>query len=99
MQHTTPTKRARIVQLRELNFSFREIGQELGIDHSTALRTFKKYHQSHDFYAKESKSGCPRMFTAQDQRLAARKIRSGAISDAAQLRREDFLHASGRTVR
>jgi len=99
MTKATPTKRARIVCLRERNVPVKEIAQELHLSEDTVRRTFKRYHKSHDFYYTPPHSGRPRKFSERDTHLAVRKIRMGIYPDASKLQRDMFPNVSVRTVR
>jgi len=95
----TPTKRARIVCLRERNVPVKEIAKELDLSEETVRRTFNKYHKTHDFYYTPPCPGRPRKLSVRETRLAVRKIRMGVYPDASKLQRDLFPNVSVRTVR
>ena len=95
----TPTKKARILHMREDGSTFREIGNRLGINASTAQRNFEKLGENRDVYEPTHRSGCPRILSASGRRFCARKICSGQAQNAADLQRDYFPEASKRTVR
>lgn len=99
MCYTTPTKRARIIALRNCGLSYREIGLELGLDASTALRQFKKYGPTGQFYTEEPKSGRPHKLTDADVRYAARMITKGEASTATDVQRQLFPKIHPSTLR
>ena len=94
----TPTKKARVNQLREQKWTYRKIGQKLGLSHTTVHRVDMEYKEHHDFYHKGHKSGRPRKLDAHDRQLAARRIRSGQARNAADLQHQEFPHVSRSTV-
>lgn len=96
MCYTSPTRRARIVALRKKGETYREIGEELHLNPSTALRLFKKYGPTEDFYAETPKSGRPHKLSEADVRLAARMIVKGEASTATKVQEQQFpnIHPS-----
>ena len=100
MAPLTPTKRARVCMLRDLDDeTFESIGSLMGIDQSTASRTYRKYGQKYNFYDEPKRTGRPKKFTAADRRKAVKMIDSGAATDATDLQRRAFPDVTPRTVR
>jgi len=99
MTKATPTKRARIVCLRERNVPVKEIAKELNLSEEMVRRTFNKYHKTHDFYYTPPRPGRPRKLSVRDTCLAVRKIRMGVYPDASKLQCDLFPNVSVRTVR
>ena len=95
----TPTKRARIVNMRNHGHSYGDIAKEFGINRSTACRVFTKYAQSQNYYAPITGRGRPRKMDSKDRLLAARRIRGGFAADATDLQRQEFPDISPETVR
>ncbi|KAF9476735.1 hypothetical protein BDN70DRAFT_777010, partial [Pholiota conissans] len=95
----TPTKRVRIVALREREVPICKITADLQLSESTVRRTFNKYHETHDFYYTPPRAGRPRKLSERDCRLAGRKIRAGVYPDASHLQRELFPTISVCTIR
>lgn len=56
----TPTKRTRIVQMRDKeNMTFNQIGAELGTSESAARRNYHEVKKTGDFYYYKPHSGRP----------------------------------------
>lgn len=99
MTHCTPTKRARIVTLRNRGLKFAEISNELGLHPSTVSRNYRKFHKKRDFYRKTGGGGRPRLLTPRDLRHAERLIISGEARDGSDVRRLLFPHVGASTIR
>lgn len=71
---TTLTKRAHIVQLRELNWTFDQIGKKLSFDKSTAMHVHHKYSQHRNWYLREPRRGRPKKLSIHNAQVAVRRI-------------------------
>lgn len=55
----TPSKRGRVLQLHELNYSYREIEKITGVSKTTAQETVKR-NENHHTWESLPRSGCPK---------------------------------------
>ena len=94
----TLIKKAQVIQLRKLNWTYEKIGKELGFDKSTAQRVAKDYSRYCSYYHRKGKPGHPKKFSEYDALLAVQRIRSGQARDASDLQRKEFPHVSRQTV-
>ncbi|KAF8064147.1 hypothetical protein FPV67DRAFT_1420424 [Lyophyllum atratum] len=98
----TPTKKARILEMKAQGKPFLEIGNALGIHPTTASRNYDKLMEqgeNPDFYTKTPIPGRPRALSPHAERRAKRAITSGECSDATDVQRELFPHVDPSTVR
>lgn len=94
----TPTKKARVITLRQEDHSFDEIAERIGCSKSTAYRTWDKYHEKENYYHKTPGRGRPKALDTHDRRIACRLIRSGQSDTAADVQRDHFPEVSVRTM-
>ena len=73
----TPTKKARVIRLWKLNWTYEKIGKELGFDKSTAQRAAKDYSRYCSYYHRKGKPGRPKKLSEYDALLTVWRIRSG----------------------
>ena len=70
MAPCTPTKRARILQLRDPRFgkpkTLTEIGRIMHLDRCTVARNLKIVQETGDFYYRTPRPGRPRLLTSRD---------------------------------
>lgn len=97
--HLTPTKRARVCTLRDAGMTFREIRNILGGSVSSVHDVYSKYHEDRDFYATVPNRGRKPILTPLDCRFAARLIRSGKCTTAANVQHRYFAHLSASLMR
>ncbi|KAF5345989.1 hypothetical protein D9757_007778 [Collybiopsis confluens] len=95
----TPTKRARIVTLKDRGVSSAEIAQELGGSKSQVNRLYRKWKGKKDFYGKTSGRGRKPKLNPRDVRYAERLLRNNKASDVMELRDRFFPHVSHSTLR
>ena len=98
MGYTSPTKKARVVELRKDGLTFDQIGARLNIDRSTASRIHARYGKTLDFYSVKYKSGRPHKLTEQDVRLGARLLAKTVAKDAVDLQRQAFPQVNAQMV-
>jgi len=67
------TVRAQVVVLREGGLSFADIGEKLGIEKSTAHKTYKRFKDSDD-YSSAPRPGQPKKIDERDARIIKRHI-------------------------
>lgn len=94
----TPTKIARVIQMRDQGDTFDEIADQLLILKSAACRNYHKYKGTDNYHYREPKPGRPRKLSDHHCRLAVRKIRGGQARDASDLQRQEFPDLSACTV-
>ena len=94
----TPTKKAWVIQLRKLNWTYKKIGKELGFDKSTVQRVAKDYLRYCSYYHRKGKPGCPKKLSEYDALLAVQRIWSGQAWDASDLQCKEFPHVLRQTV-
>ena len=98
----TPTKRARILALRDTRFhkpmSFRKIGSILGLPRNTVYQNWKSVTKTGDCYAYKTRPGRPRKFSERDARHAEIALANGSARDATDVQRQLFPDVSSRTV-
>jgi transposase len=95
----TPTKRARVVTLKNNGHSFAEIGEELHCDPSTAYRTYRKRTEKENYYDITPGRGHPKRLDTADRRIACRLIESGKAQTAADVQRDHFPDIPARAMR
>ena len=81
----TPTKKAQVIQLWKLNWTYEKIGKELSFDKSTAQCAAKDYSRYYSYYHRKGKPGHPKKLSEYDALLAVQRIRSGQARDASDL--------------
>ncbi|KZS91398.1 hypothetical protein SISNIDRAFT_414012, partial [Sistotremastrum niveocremeum HHB9708] len=96
---TTPTKRARITELKDLGLSDREVGRRIGVDHKTVGRVYREHRVKHDFYNIPRRCGRPHRLSKADARQATMYLARGHAQDAADVCRQLFPTVSASTVR
>lgn len=96
---TTPTKKARIVQLKALGLTDRDIANKENVNHSTVSRINARYAVTRDFYDKRPRSGRPRKIDTYNTRIALRMLANGTARDTTDLKRKQFPTISVDTVR
>lgn len=99
MVQCTPTKKARIVQMRASGQKFPDIANILGLHPSTVRRNWAKVHQTKDFYAKPTRTGRPRLLSPRSLRRAEREITSGRVRDGSDVKRQLFPTVGASTIR
>lgn len=95
----TPTKKARIWDRHNQHQTQKEIAHDLDISQPTVSKTLAQMHHTGDPYAKEPRSGCPKILDDHDKLIARRAIVSGECADASEVQREHFPNISKRTIR
>src|SRR6266567_8047516 len=65
---TTPTKKARIVQWKDLGLTDREVANKENVNHSTVSRVYMRYGKTRNFYNKRPRTGRPHKLDAYDMR-------------------------------
>jgi len=98
----TPTKKARIIQLRKQGWKFRDIGADIGLERSVVSRNYNKLVKKGgepDFYHTEAIPGRPKVITPHGERRAERLIKSGECRDATDIQRVLFPELHPTTVR
>ena len=98
MTKCTPTKKARIFQMRQLGTEFTDIANQLNLDVSTVRQNYKKVRKTEDFYAKPSRPGRPRVLGPRALRCAEQAITSGQARDGADVRRQLFPNVGASTM-
>lgn len=98
----TPTKKARIMQLRKQGWKFKDIGNEIGLESSVVSRNYNKLIKKGphpDLYHHEPIPGRPKIITPHAERRAVRLITSGECRDATDVQRVLFPRLHPTTVR
>ncbi|KAJ3735635.1 hypothetical protein DFJ43DRAFT_990775, partial [Lentinula guzmanii] len=95
----TPTKRARIVTLKDQGVSSAKIAQEFGGSKSQVNRLYQKWKQKSSFYDKTPGQGRKPKLNPQDVCHAERLLQNGKASDVIDLRNRFFPHVSHSTLR
>lgn len=99
MVPVTPTKRARIVHMREEGKKFSEIAERLKISRSSASRNYYTMRKQRDPYYVKPGRGRKRLLSERDLRNAERHINIGDVRDGADVHRDLFPDVSARCVR
>lgn len=97
--HLTPTKKARVWQYHCDGVSNAEIARRMGRDSSTIDRLVIRMTEHPDPYYRPPGRGRPPKLNSRDLRLARRKIESGEVADAADLKRNYFPDVGDSTMR
>jgi len=97
--YTTPTKKARIIEMKVHGDSNRQIATKFGIDQSTVGRIWRRYQEDQDFYSIGTKMGRPAKLTDKDAKFAALALARGQAKTAADIQREYFPEVHPDTVR
>lgn len=95
----TPTKQARIVQMRAANVTYGNIADELGISESTARRNWAKFHGTQDWYRKPYRPGRRRKLDDEDLKRVEEGFDNGDLRDGEDCRRQLFPHIDSSTMR
>ena len=83
MAPCTPTKQARILQLRDPHFGKpMEIGRIMHLDCRTVARNLKIVQETGDFYYRTPQPGRPCLLTSRDLRHAELALARGSARDA-----------------
>ncbi|KZP24105.1 hypothetical protein FIBSPDRAFT_705446, partial [Athelia psychrophila] len=98
MVNCTPTKKARILDMRNDGKQFSEIGTKLGLDPSTVSHNYAKMVKNPDPYAKAPGRGRPTKVDPRKLRRAVRACDSGTAVDATNVKQQMFPELSTRTV-
>lgn len=99
MVYTTPTKKARIVQLKEQGLTNQAVATHTQVHPSTVSRIYAHYGRTQKFYNVKPKSGWPRKLTTSEAQTGLKMLANGTAQDATDLQRKLFLHVGTDTVR
>ncbi|PPR02781.1 hypothetical protein CVT26_009392 [Gymnopilus dilepis] len=97
MGYTSPTKVARIVELRKSGKSDTDIARQVGVDRTTVPRIFARWEESGDFYHVAPKSGRPRKLGPHNIRRGARMLATTEVANATELAKRAFPGVSRQT--
>ena len=99
MTETTPTKKSRIVQLKDLGHTNRDVVEKENVNPSTVSRIYGRYGKTQKFYEKKHRSGRPHKLNDYDIHIALRKLSNGSARNATDLQKKEFPNVSVNTLR
>ena len=94
MTETTPTKKSRIVQLKDLGHTNRDVAEKENVNPSTVSRIYGRYGKTRKFYEKKHWSGCPHKLNDYDMCIALRKLSNRSAQNATDLQQKEFTNVS-----
>lgn len=97
--YSSPTKKARVVALRNKGFTNAEIQEEIPLSKRQLGRIYEKYREKENFYNVGPKSGRPRKLNPRDVRAATRHLANCTAHDAADLQPQFFPDVSVWTLK
>ena len=97
--YTSPTKKARIVQMKKSGLSDPIIATKFGIHRTTVARIFKQYSKTEDYYSIKPKQGRPRKLTSAEVRYGVRMLAATNAHDVSDLQRCYLPHVHPETIR
>ena len=97
--YTTPTTRARIVQLKKAGVPLIAIASEFGVDKSTVDRRWRKYKQGKSFYYNSPKPGRPRALSRAELDVFVAAAEAGDWEDVPDLKHKTGARVSDSTAR
>ena len=98
-QYTTPTRRARIVLLKQLKKTNRNIADQLGISEKTVEYRWKKYKEGKSLYHNSPKTGRPRALQGSDYNRFMQAVEEERWEDVTDLLRHAQVSISRSTTR
>lgn len=96
--NTTPTKKARIVLLKDQGESNRAVAAKEDVDPSTVSRIYGQYGKTCRFYEKKHRSGRPHKLNDYDVQIGRCLLSNGSAQNAADLQQKQFPHTHVDTV-
>ncbi|TFK17686.1 hypothetical protein FA15DRAFT_604601, partial [Coprinopsis marcescibilis] len=95
---TSPTKVARVFDLKRLGKNDDDIAHRLGIHRTTVSRIFASKEREANPYFRKPKPGRPRKLTEREIRVGARMLAKTEVANATELQKTEMPHVTRWTV-